>query len=55
MQTALANAAELRLFHNPAAGFPGPTVVAQLGVDNIRASRQDPLPYLPLLLLDDDG
>ena len=52
VQTALANAKELRLFHNPAVGFPGPTVVASLGVDNIKAVRRGPLPYLPLLLLD---
>ena len=41
---ALTNATELRLFHNPAASFLGPggfsipSVVAQLGVDNITAS-----------------
>ena len=38
VQTALANARELRLFHNPATGFPGPAVVASLGVDNITAA-----------------
>jgi hypothetical protein len=53
VQQALTNAREVRIFHNPAAAFPGPIVVASLGVDNIRASRQDALPYLPLLLLDD--
>jgi hypothetical protein len=53
VQTALGNAAELRIFHNPAAGFPGPRVVASLGVDDIHAVRGVPLPYLPLLLLDD--
>jgi len=53
-QTALTNAADLRLFHNPAASFPGPAVVASLGVDDIHAVRGVPLPSLPLLLLFDD-
>ena len=35
--TALANAADVRLYHNTTATFPGLPVVAQLGVDNIRA------------------
>jgi hypothetical protein len=35
--SALAGATELRIFHGPQAEFPGPAVVAQLGVDNIHA------------------
>lgn len=50
---ALANAKQVRIFHNPAPAFPGPIIVASLGVDNIKALRRGPLPYLPLLLLDD--
>jgi hypothetical protein len=37
VNTALANATQLRIFHNPAATFPPPLVQAQLGVDNIKA------------------
>ena len=42
-EAALANAFELRIFHNPAPDFPGPPfgvprVNAQLGVDNITAT-----------------
>jgi hypothetical protein len=42
VQGALANATELRIFHNPNFGFPGPGVGiplirAQLGIDNITA------------------
>jgi hypothetical protein len=51
--TALTRAAEFRLIHNPNPTFPPPVVGAQLGVDNIHAERRGPLPYLPLLLLDD--
>jgi hypothetical protein len=36
-QNALSNATELRIFDNPAVDFPGPQVVASLGVDNINA------------------
>jgi hypothetical protein len=43
---ALAHATELRIFHNPDAAFPGPAVVASLGVDNISA-----LPLPPALAL----
>jgi hypothetical protein len=35
--TALGNVAELRIYHSPTAVFPGPTIDAQLGVDNIVA------------------
>jgi hypothetical protein len=35
--TALANATELRIYHSAASGFPGEPIVAQLGMDNIRA------------------
>jgi hypothetical protein len=44
---ALANVAELRLFHNPDVEFPPPPVVAFLGVDNIMAV---PEPSAVLLL-----
>ncbi len=37
VEGALENATGLRIFHNPDAGFPPPPVVAQLGIDNIRA------------------
>ena len=53
VQAALTQPGELRIIHNPNPTFPPPVVVAQLGVDNIKALRQGPLPYLPLLLLDD--
>ena len=51
---ALMNATELRIFHNPAAAFPGPgsgpaAVNAQLGVDNITATAV-PEPTTMLLL-----
>ncbi len=36
-QNALSNTTALRLFHNPVTDFPGPSVVATLGVDNINA------------------
>lgn len=35
--TALSNTTALRIFHSPSPGFPGPSVVAQIGVDNIKA------------------
>jgi hypothetical protein len=35
--TALGTVAELRIYHSPTAAFPGPTIDAQLGVDNITA------------------
>jgi hypothetical protein len=34
---ALMNTTEMRLFHSPTAVFPGPAVIASLGVDNIQA------------------
>lgn len=39
VNAALANATEIRIFHNPVAGFPPPPVLVetQLGVDNIAA------------------
>ncbi len=49
---ALTNATELRIFHRPAAAFPGEAVVAQLGVDNITAA---PLPPTVLLLAPASG
>ncbi len=45
--TALTNATELRLFHNPDAAFPPPPVEAELGIDNITAV---PEPTTMLLL-----
>lgn len=51
VNTLLQNVTELRLFHGPDAAFPGPDIVAQLGVDNIAAlPAAVPLPAaLPLL------
>lgn len=43
---ALTHATELRIFHNPDPAFPGPAVVASLGVDNITA-----VPLPPALAL----
>jgi hypothetical protein len=41
----LANVTMLRIFHNDVADFPGPSVVATLGVDNITAiGAQQPVP-----------
>ncbi|HQR54794.1 MAG TPA: PEP-CTERM sorting domain-containing protein [Burkholderiaceae bacterium] len=40
----LANVTALRIFHGPANAFPGPAVVAVLGVDNITASRAQTVP-----------
>lgn len=37
VESALGNATELRLYHSPAAEFPGPMITAQLGVDNVEA------------------
>jgi len=36
--TALTNAGELRIMHNPNPTFPPPTAAGQLGVDNVKAS-----------------
>jgi hypothetical protein len=47
VELALSGATELRLFHSPTAVFPGPEIVAQLGVDDIRAV---PEPGVALLL-----
>ncbi len=49
VDAALSGAVELRLFHAPAAFFPGPMSVATLGVDNIRALAQIPEPGSGLL------
>ena len=35
IEQALGDATQLRIFHNPEASFPGPGIVAQLGIDNI--------------------
>jgi hypothetical protein len=42
VEAALTNTTEFRIFHNPSAGFPGPAVVAQLGLDNIMATSIRP-------------
>lgn len=47
--TVLANTTALRIYHSPAAAFPGPPVEAQLDVDNIRAAAV-PEPATMLLL-----
>lgn len=47
--TVLANTTALRIYHSPAAAFPGPAVEAQLGVDNIGAAAV-PEPTTMLLL-----
>jgi hypothetical protein len=36
---ALTGAVEMRIFHSPVPAFPGPPVIAQLGLDNIKALR----------------
>jgi hypothetical protein len=36
-ENALSSATVIRLFHNPDPAFPGPAIVASLGVDNIEA------------------
>jgi hypothetical protein len=48
---ALTNATVLRLFHGAADGFPGEPVVAQLGVDDIRASAAIPEPATWALMI----
>ena len=42
--TALTNAAEIRIFHSMALGFPGEPIATQLGVDNIHAGIVTPVP-----------
>ena len=42
--SALADATEMRIFHNPDAAFPPPSVQAILGVDNIEALSVPPVP-----------
>lgn len=37
VEAALTGANELRLFHNPVFGFPGPEIATEVGLDNIRA------------------
>jgi hypothetical protein len=48
---ALTNTTAIRIFHNPAADFPGPAVVASLGVDNIEALSSTPVPEPATMLL----
>lgn len=52
---ALMNATTIRIFHNPDADFPPPAVVAQLGVDNIRAVGAGAIPEPATLLLFGSG
>jgi len=40
----LANTTVLRLYHSPTAVFPGPSLVASLGVDNISAAAAPVVP-----------
>ena len=42
VNTLLSNVTALRIVNNPVAGFPGPPVVAVLGVDNIAAEVPEP-------------
>lgn len=44
VNTLLTNVTELRILHNPLDGFPGPPIVAQLGVDNITALSSSAVP-----------
>ena len=46
---ALTNVTEVRIFHNPAVNFPGPTIAATLGIDNITAQAV-PEPSTGLLI-----
>jgi hypothetical protein len=48
---ALTNATEMRIFHSELAQFPGPAIVAQLGVDNIEATSASPVPEPCTMLL----
>jgi hypothetical protein len=48
--SALSGATIIRLFHNDQAAFPGPGIVAELGVDNITAVGSVPEPASLLLL-----
>ena len=47
VDAALSNATTIRIFHATTAAFPGDPIVAQLGVDNIRAV---PEPSVAMLL-----
>jgi hypothetical protein len=42
VNAALSDATLVRIFHSPTPEFPGPAVVAQLGVDNIAAAVPEP-------------
>ena len=48
---ALSGTTALRLFHSDALGFPGPSIVASLGVDNITADARTDVPEPTSLLL----
>jgi hypothetical protein len=52
VQAALTTPGELRIVHNQNVTWPPARVEASLGVDNIKAERRTPLPYVQLLLLD---
>jgi hypothetical protein len=47
----LTNVIALRIFHSPAAAFPGPPVAAMLGVDNITAQQAPAVPEPSTLTL----
>ena len=51
VQTLLTGVTALRIFHSPAATFPGPAVSAQLGVDNITALGTAAIPEPSTLAL----
>jgi hypothetical protein len=51
VNTALTNATEMRIFHSDLIQFPGPAIVAQLGLDNIEATTTTPIPEPTTMLL----
>jgi hypothetical protein len=51
VNAALTDTTEMRIFYNPDAAFPGPSIAAVLGVDNIKAVSEVPVPEPATLLL----
>jgi hypothetical protein len=51
VNTLLANVTALRIFHSSAEAFPGPAMVAMLGVDNITAQSATTVPEPSALTL----
>lgn len=49
VEAALKDVTEMRIFHSVSAGFPGESLVASLGVDNIQAAVPDGSPTIVLL------